>query len=810
MPFKEVIICEKMTQAQIFKEIFGLKQKKSFHGFDALFYDHENGIAVCSQSGHLLQQSPPQHYEKRLLNGWNMEALPVIPTQWRIEVKKSDKPNLQNRVYALLEGIEFALVKNGTPGAISIAADNDKEGELLGWEVLDYFNLMNHPHIYRLIYSELGVDSMRFAYETKQPGSVWFNRYLAGLARARSDWLIGMNVTMALSLANKKMVPRRFVMNAGRVIFAMVHILHLRHLEVVSYVKTDYFGVRGKFAAADASNKAIYPFQATLSLRDEWLQDAPGGKRLLIDPKKAKELSDACVGANPYTVKTYQTKRMAKKPPIGFARTPFDSWMIKYHSLSLEEIANALQSLYSEKALITYPRVESDKLDMGMHASMPKYVEAIKSNILNSQTLPAEIKSHYEKIFALVDLTRVSSIFEEGINVGESHHAIIPTANRGSLDTLSEAEKLVYFELADRLLMQFLADYEYNSTSVTLVSGGFEFTAKGTTPLIDGWRVFDRSVQSGESDPEGEGEENSKIPPLNVGDQLLLTATELVARQTPKPQYYTNFEFLEVLASPKRFVKNKELMSRIKTLQIGTGNTRSSHVSELPKRGLVIEQSEKKGKGAVIRLLPTHKMLALAEIGPEYFKYPEMSAFWEDCFNNIQDGKLSFEQFMSRQEGLVRRFTSECTAGQFQLKTPLGRAETCKNGDCKGFVFRMLSAKSHKHYWACNTCDTAYGDRDGEMGSAFADTESTSHLPKKDCPECFQKSSVAASSKTSQSTGKPFLLWVCRSCNKAFFDNNGEIGKPLADKRPAGDKKAGSKSAGTKASGKKKGPAAAA
>lgn len=51
--------------------------------------------------------------------------------------------------------------------------------------------------------------------------------------------------------------------------------------------------------------------------------------------------------------------------------------MIKKFGMSLDDIDKAMQSLYSERALITYPRVEVVQLDTKMHADMPKYISAV-------------------------------------------------------------------------------------------------------------------------------------------------------------------------------------------------------------------------------------------------------------------------------------------------------------------------------------------------------------------------------------------------------------------------------------------------
>lgn len=779
MAFREVIICEKGTQAKVFVKTLKLDKVKKFGKYPAVFYSDSSKIAVVHQSGHLLEACPPETYQPKLIKegkkNWELSLLPVIPSlsEWKLKLKDDSTGDYAGRITSLYSGIKWALVDNGTPTEITIAVDNDKEGELLGWEVLYHLNLMKHPKISRLIYSANTDEAIIKAYQNKHPGANWHSRYLAGFARSVGDWVVGMNITMAFTTENRPMLPPHQAFNAGRVIFAIAHIIGLRHDAIQNFKPIDYFGQKVTFK----THKGEF-YNARLKYPENWKTGEPPR---MSDQSKAEAI-DRLLKAKPVgTVSRYEKNEKKKGPPIGFNRSGFERHMLKKHRCSLDSIGDAMQKLYSEKALITYPRVEVKNLDISMHESMPSYIDAILANLLSTTHLNSEDKALYEKAKSTIDLSRKSGIWLKGVDEKESHHAIIPTNKKSNIDDLTPMEFQVYRELCDRLLIQFMPDYVYSATQITtqvqLSKTVFDCESTGITPLSLGWKGLSKDDAEEKKDEE-DNEELSTLPLMTVGESVSTTDSQLEKNTTKCPKPYTEAELIEDLENPNRFVVNREILKKIKKLQIGTGGTRKDHIKGLRTKGFITHVEEGKGKKAVVYLHPTEKLHALNKIAPDYFKLPETSAFWEDSFNAIQDKEMTVEQFMDRQKKIMHRFMQELQAGKFKLKRPTtDKALPCSTQGCCGFQFPLVSKKG-VNYWSCTTCDSRWFDKDnkpaGKMGEAQSRPPRDENAKYHTCTACKKGKAFFV-----DMSPKTFNLWRCDKCNTAFFDKAGQLGSQL-------------------------------
>lgn len=791
MAFKEVIICEKGTQAKVFTQILNLNKVRKVGKFPVVFYNEQSRIAVVHQSGHLLEQCPPEVYEPRLSRdkqGWDPSLLPIIPAlgAWKLQIKvDKNSAFFSERISALLSGIKWALVDQGTPEEISIAVDNDKEGELLGWEVLDYLGLVGHPNISRLIYSANTVEGISKAYQNKQPGSKWYNRFQAGLARSCGDWVFGMNMTIALTAVNRGYLPPFQPLHTGRVILAIGYIICLRQEAIERFVPQDHFSEQVWFKTDRGE-----AYRAKLMYPENWKD--PEINRL-TNEKNAQAVHAALLQNPPGKIVEYDKSDKKKGPPVGFHRTGFERHMIKKHSAGLDPIGDALQSLYSEKALITYPRVEVKHLDSSMHANMPGYLDAMLHNLLACDHISEADKDAYRRAFEKVDLNQKSSIWVKGVDEKESHHAIIPTNSKRSLNDLTPMEMLVYRELCDRLIIQFMPDYEYSSTKiitqVTLKGHTFNCESTGITPLSLGWKSLAGEDDSSDGDSKNDDNEddksqsNDKLPVVELDQVVSTVKAELVKETTKCPKLYTDADLLSDLENPGKFVKNKDLLKRIKKLQIGTGGTRREHLKQLVSKGFVTPIEEGKGKKKKIYLKPTPKLFALNSIAPDYFKLPETSAFWEDSFNAIQDGEITVAQFMDRQTKIMNRFMTELHQGKFNLKEPAVEGHCgCPTPDCSGFAFPAISQKKKK-YWSCTTCNNRFFDNDGVIGGVMGQkTQATPPERKADDKHLSCTACKKGKAYFKEIPGKSFNLWTCDGCGSAFFDDKGSLGTKLKSK----------------------------
>jgi len=776
--FTQVILCEKATQAEIFKKIFKLNKSLDVDGRPGVFYDKEAGIAVVNESGHIIGLKPPQFYSPMMQDkGWSLEAMPILPKPDEFIFEVQDIPKSKR----LLKSIKMAMVDVGTEEII-IATDNDKEGELLGWEVLRLLEVENHPNKTRMLYSEINEKAMKEAYDKRVSAEPFKNRFKAGLARLFCDWMFGMNITMALTVANKGMLPPSTVINSGRVIFAISYILYLRENQILEFKPQDYYNVTATFKAPEGSynGRLIIP---------EQVKDPDTG--YLISLPTAKKIAEAVQKTGRGKVVEYEAGRKKTKPPKGYDRTGLTSHMSRKFKMKLDVAGNAMQQLYGEYGLLTYPRVDVIELDVNMHPKMPAYIDAIKTNLRNAPQLSADQKALYEKVFAALDLSRKSGIWKKGIAETEAHHAIIPTAEVcPNMAVLKPAEFTVYEEAAKRLLMQFLPDYEYDSTLIkTQIAKQIIFKSSGTTPRKLGWKIFDRPEKE-----EGSEDQGSVLPPLKQDQIVDITKSGLETSTTTVPKRYSEAELLDILKKPNRFIENKELLKKLKKIEIGTSATRESHVTELENKGFYGMKKEGAGKSAVDRIYPTAKLMEVIRIAPTYFLKPEVSAYWENAFIRIEKEPEYFDAFMEGQYKMLNRFFKELKEGKYRISRPIGGKYVKCDAPCNGLRFQKTikpkaKGKNPFKLWSCAVCNTAKFDKDGEPGELMGAPGSGGGggkptLNKKGksapCPKC-KKVKVYLQTIPNKS----FKVWRCEDdkCGGAFFDNKGKIGNEMKPRK---------------------------
>ena len=152
--------------------------------------------------GHVLEQAEPAEYDGRYKK-WNAHDLPIVPDAWKLLISK----NSEKQFHLIRELIEKA-------DTIVNAGDPDREGQLLIDEILDYVG--NTKPVQRILLNALDEKSIRAALGDLRDNRDFFNLKQSALARSRADWLIGMNLSRAYTIAEQRK-GHRITLPIGRV-----------------------------------------------------------------------------------------------------------------------------------------------------------------------------------------------------------------------------------------------------------------------------------------------------------------------------------------------------------------------------------------------------------------------------------------------------------------------------------------------------------------------------------------------------------------------------------------------------------------
>ncbi|WP_168409183.1 DNA topoisomerase III [Erwinia amylovora] len=551
--------------------------------------------------GHLLEQAQPDSYNGRFAR-WSLADLPIVPEKWRLQPRPSVAKQL-NVIKGLLS--QASVVVH--------AGDPDREGQLLVDEVLDYLTLPaeKHAQVQRCLINDLNPQAVERAIGRLRENREFIPLCVSALARARADWLYGINMTRAYTLLGRN-AGYDGVLSVGRVQTPVLGLVVRCDEDIENFVAKDFFEVRAHIVTP-ADERFVALWQPSDSC--EPYQDDEG--RLLHRP--LAEHVVARIGGQPAHVTSYNDKRENETAPLPFSLSALQIEAGKRFGLSAQTVLDTCQRLYETHKLITYPRSDSRHLPDEHFAGRHAVLNAINIHLPNL-TPPGDFNSDQKN--RCWDDKKV-----------DAHHAIIPTA-RSSQVALSDHERQIYCLIATQYLMQFCPDAIYRKCVIELAIAGGKFLAKARFLAEAGWRAL---LGSKERDEENDG---TPLPVVTRGDELLCERGEVLEKQTQPPRPFTDATLLSAMTGIARFVQDKDLKKVLRATDgLGTEATRAGIIELLFKRSFLFK------KGRYIHSSPAGR--ALIHSLPEMAARPDMTAHWESTLTKISEKQCRYQDFMS-------------------------------------------------------------------------------------------------------------------------------------------------------------------
>ncbi|TQC76994.1 DNA topoisomerase III [Pantoea dispersa] len=550
--------------------------------------------------GHLLEQAQPDSYDSRYAR-WNLADLPIIPDKWRLQPRPSVAKQLK-----VIEG----LLQQAS--VVVHAGDPDREGQLLVDEVLDYLQLPaeKRQQVQRCLINDLNPAAVERAVSRLRENREFIPLCVSALARARADWLYGINMTRAWTLLGRN-AGYDGVLSVGRVQTPVLGLVVRRDEEIENFVPKDYFEVKAhivtpkeeRFVASWIPSDACEPWQ-----------DDEG--RLLHRPLADHVLER--INGKPAWVTGYNDKRESETAPLPFSLSSLQIEAAKRFGLSAQTVLDCCQRLYETHKLITYPRSDSRYLPDEHFAGRHAVLNAIQAH-QPDVSLPADFNADQKN--RCWDDKKV-----------DAHHAIVPTARASKVD-LSDNEANIYGLIARQYLMQFCPDAVFRKCVIDLDIGGGRFVAKARFLAEAGWRAL---LGSKERDEENDG---TPLPVVSKGDELLCERGEVLAKQTQPPRPFTDATLLSAMTGIARFVQDKELKKVLRATDgLGTEATRAGIIELLFRRTFLVK------KGRYIH--STEAGRALIHALPEMAARPDMTAHWESTLTRISEKACRYDEFM--------------------------------------------------------------------------------------------------------------------------------------------------------------------
>ena len=618
--------------------------------------------------GHLVTLADPELYDEKYKT-WKIEDLPMLPTKMELVVMKETSKQF---------GVVKNLMKMPEVNDLIIATDAGREGELVARWIIQKAGW--RKPIKRLWISSLTERAIKEGFNNLKPGRDYEALYAAAECRAEADWLVGLNVTRALTCKYNAQL------SAGRVQTPTLAMVVERENEIRQFVPKDYW--------------SITVLANGFSLR--W-QDKNGQTRI-FDKNKADELVSKVTGQ---TGEILEVKKEAKKelPPLAYDLTELQRDANRKYGFSAKTTSSVMQQLYENHKLVTYPRTDSRHISEDLVPTLPErlksvalgpYVDLARSILRNKLIITKRF----------VDSSKVTD-----------HHAIIPTEQPATLSRLSSEELKIYDLIVRRFLAVLSPAFEYEQTTVKVAIKGEIFTAQGRIVKHKGWRnVY---AGSGNLDDEGEDKEAEQtLPEIRKNELLKSLSVKLAAGKTKPPARHTEATLLSAMEHPGKLIDDQKLREAIDQGHgLGTPATRAEIIEKLFNSFYMNRQGKE--------IIPTSKGIQLIGLVPPELKSPELTAKWEQQLTEISKGRANSQAFMTGIRGYATKLVS----------TVIGSAQTFKHDnltrtkcpECGKFLLQVKGKKGEMYVCQDREC----GYRKGISQTSNAR-----------CPECHKKMEI--------------------------------------------------------------------
>lgn len=623
--------------------------------------------------GHILQQAEPEEYDEKY-KIWRNSDLPIIPKQWKLLITPSCQA-------------QFAIIKELVQKADEIvnAGDPDREGQLLIDEILDY--LGNKKPVRRLLLNALDTKSIQTALADLRDNRDFFPLQQSALARSRADWIIGMNLSRAFTLAVRSIEKKKIVLPVGRVKTPTLALVVRREKELQDFKPVDYFVLKAIFDHDNGEFTAIWKageLQAGLDSEGR-LVDVQAAAALQQKFEQTKE--DGTIAAYSKTLKK-------EAPLLPFSLSSLQVMAGKRFGCEPQQVLDAAQSLY-EKKLTTYPRSDCEYLPQNQWADS----KIILGNVANSE----------DAALAAWAAKAKSGLKSRAWNDKKitAHHAIIPTRVKPNWQQLTTLEKNIYFLVARQYVAQFYPEHVYEQVKAAVNFAEEQFQVSGRTEKQLGWRELFKSNNEKSSSDEGSATEDeaANLPAMKKGDSVSCQAARQEKKTTKPPARFTPATLLAGMKNIHKYVQAAAVKKRLRSVSgIGTEATRATIIDEMIQKKLLVHEKGKK------TLQPSAAAVMMIDVLPPEITYPDFTAEWEDYLECLSHGEGSLEEFLQQQGDFVRKM---CPQALSLVSKKLQKGTLCPR--CGTGMLQQRKGKNGV-FWGCSsypdcryTCNDAQG-----------------------------------------------------------------------------------------------------
>ncbi|MCC7128599.1 MAG: type I DNA topoisomerase, partial [Microbacteriaceae bacterium] len=463
-----------------------------------------------------------------------------------------------------------------------LATDEDREGEAIAWHLLQV--LQPKVPVRRMVFHEITKDAIEHAKQNTRD----IDTALVDAQETRRilDRLYGYEVSPVLW---RKVGPG---LSAGRVQSAATRLVVDRERERLAFVSAEYWDLLATLTPQlESGEGSAQEFEAKLARLDGERvatgrdYDDQGrlkiGARALGETEATKLAAELSEPTAEFKVETVESKPYTRRPAAPFTTSTLQQEAARKLKFTARQTMSVAQGLY-ENGYITYMRTDSPAL---------------------SQQAINAARSQARSLYGPDSVPEAPRVYAgRSKNAQEAHEAIRPSGEVFRTPTELEGvlrgnDWKLYNLIWKRTLASQMADAKGSTATVAISaptsSGIAEFSASGT---VINFRGFLAAYEEGHDEERNEPTEPSetKLPALNVGQELRQTAVEPKGHETTPPPRYTEASLIKTLEE----------------LGIGRPSTYTAIISTIIDRGYVTPRGSALVPNwiafSVVRLLEDH------------------------------------------------------------------------------------------------------------------------------------------------------------------------------------------------------------
>ncbi|MEW4372845.1 DNA topoisomerase III [Paenibacillus kandeliae] len=631
---KKLVLAEKPSVAREIARVLNSTQKQKG-------YLEGPQYIVTWALGHLVGLAEPEDYDHKYQK-WNLEDLPILPDTMRLKVLRESAQQYKTVQH---------LMKRQDVGELIIATDAAREGELLARWILQMAG-WKKP-FQRLWISSQTDKAIRDGFSRLRPGREFDRLYESARCRAEADWMIGLNITRALTCKFDAQL------SAGRVQTPTLGMIMQREQDIRNFRSQDY-----------------QTLQLDLdTFKMQW-RGANGDGRV-FEPEVMQQLQHSLAGKQ-LRITQVKTSERQEHHPLAYDLTELQRDANRRFGFSAKHTSNVLQKLYEQHKLVTYPRTDSRYISSDMTDTLQERLSSVAVGPYASLARPL-LRGKLNVTRRIVDDSKVSD-----------HHAIIPTEQTLLLNNLTADERKLYDLIAKRFISLFYPAARYDVVQMSGEAAGQTFQAKGVTVKDSGWRTVygdqwedDEDEETNESASGGEhhsSQHTQTLPELKQGDTLMIRRTMVQQGRTLPPKRYTE----------------AALLSRMEKHGLGTPATRADIIEKLVSSDTIERQGN--------QLHPTGKGTQLIELVSPELRTPELTARWEQELEKIARGQGKPGPFLQGIREMAVALVHGVQANEVEYKP-----HNVSHSHCPDCGTRMLEKKGKRgKFLVCPAADCGY------------------------------------------------------------------------------------------------------